>query len=167
MVGLILVLVAWRRALGGAHARLSGRPDAGQNLFGRRYWVIVAAEAALLAIGFIAIWGIGAPSQTYLAWIALIVGLHFIAFRLTGVWRGGITAPAALLILFGVAGLALATFAADWIPLVSGVLSGFTLLAGSFSVAAREAWSRPTASLRRDGTRPRTGATAARHPHVR
>ena len=163
------MLVVRRRALGGAHARLSDRPDAGPNLFGRRYWVIIAAEAALLAIGFIAIWGIGAPSQTYLAWTALIVGLHFIAFRLTGVWRGGIMVPAALLIIFGVAGLALATFAADWIPLVSGVLSGFTLLCGSFAVAVRQAWSRPTtSSLRRDGTtRARTGATAARRPHAR
>ncbi len=164
------MLVAWRRALDGAHARRADDPDvAAANLFRRRYWAIVAAEAALLAIGFIAIWGIGAPSQTYLAWTALIVGLHFIAFRLTGVWRGGIMAPAALLILFGVAGLALATFAADWIPLVSGVLSGFTLLGGSFAVAVRQAWSRPTtSSLRRDGTtRARTGATAARRPHAR
>ncbi len=167
MVGFILMLVARRRALGRAPARLSDRPYAGPNLFGSRYWAIVAAEAALLAAGFIAIWGIGAPSQTYLAWTALIVGLHFIAFRLTGVWRGRIMAPAALLILFGVGGLALATFAADWIPLVSGVLSGFTLLGGSLSVAARAAWPRPKTPLGRSGIRPRTGVAAARRPHSR
>jgi hypothetical protein len=170
VVGFSLVLIAWRRALRGADTRPADRPDAGAvNLFRRPYWAIVAGEAAMLAVGFVAIWGMGAPSQTYLAWTALIVGLHFIAFRLADVWRGGIVRPAALLTLFGVSGLVLAASAdAGWIALVSGVFSGFTLLAGSLSVAAREARSLPTRPLGRSATTPpRTGATAERHPHAR
>ncbi len=142
VVGLILVLIAWRRALGRTLARRPGHDYTGPNLFGRRYWQIVGSEATLLAIGFVAIWGVGAPSQTYLAWTTLVVGRHFIAFRLTGVWRESIHRPSALLILFGVGGLLLAaTSSAEWIPLVGGVLPAITLLAGSLAVAIRAARS--------------------------
>ena len=140
VAGFILLLIARRRAVEADRSHLEERSNHGSNLIRRRYWQVVAAEAALLAIGFIAIWAIGAPSQTYLAWTALIVGLHFIAFCLTDVWRGGIVIPAALLTLYGTVGLALAATAhASWVTLVSGVFSGFTLLVGSIVATVREA----------------------------
>lgn len=89
-----------------------------------------------------------------------MVGLHFIAFRLTGVWRGSIAIPAALLTLYGTAGIAvIATADADWVPLLSGVASGFTLLIGSIFVTAQEARFRQAACREHaDSTRRREPA---------
>ncbi len=136
IVGFIALLLARRRALSGPRPAPAA---ADVNLFGRNYWLIVAAELALLAAGLAALSAFGAPRQTYVAWIALIVGLHFIAFRYADVWRGSSAGPAALLVVLGLAGLgSAATSHARWIPLVSGVLSGLILLGGSLSVAFRE-----------------------------
>ena len=125
-----------RRRRAGSAGGGARRPNV--NLFGRRYWLIVAGELALLAIGVGALRAMGAPQQANVAWIALIVGLHFIAFRFTGVWGHSLIAPAGLLILFGLAGLGLAASSdPGWTSVVSGVLSGFTLLVGSIYVIAR------------------------------
>jgi hypothetical protein len=72
-----------------------------------------------------------APTQANVAWIALVVGLHFVGFAF--VWKdSSIAVSGTVLFLLGVAGLALtATAAREWVPLVSGVCSGFSLLAGS------------------------------------
>ncbi len=136
IVAFIALLLARRRALSGRRPAPAG---ADVNLFGRSSWLIVAAELALLAAGLAALSAFGAPRQSYVAWIALIVGLHFIAFRYAGVWRGSSAGPASALVVLGLAGLGLAaTSHARWIPLVSGVLSGLVLLGGSLSVALRE-----------------------------
>ena len=128
--------MARRRALSGP---LPAPAAADVNLFGRNYWLIVAAELAVLVAGLAALSALGTARQTYVAWIALVVGLHFIAFRYAGVWRGSIAGPASFLVVLGLAGLGLAASShARWIPLVSGVLSGLILLGGSLSVAARE-----------------------------
>lgn len=102
------------------------------NLFARRYWLILAGELALIGIGLGALRALGAPHQASVAWIALIVGLHFIAFRLAGVWGNRIMLAAAPLVALGLAGLGLAAASeAGWTGFVSGVLSGFVLLSGS------------------------------------
>jgi hypothetical protein len=104
----------------------------GLNLFARRYWLIVAGELALIGIGLGALGALGAPQQANVAWIALIVGLHFIAFRVADVWGNNVLRPAAALVAFGLAGLGLAAASyAGWTSFVSGVLSGFVLLSGS------------------------------------
>jgi hypothetical protein len=51
VAGFILLLVARRRARDGPRSRLADDPGAAPNLFSRRYWQVVTAEAALLAIG--------------------------------------------------------------------------------------------------------------------
>lgn len=92
---------------------------------------MVIVELVLLIVGLQAVRVAGAPTQANVAWIALVVGLHFIAFAF--VWReASIAVPGAIVFLLGVAGLALsATSANEWVPLVSGVCSGFVLLVGS------------------------------------
>jgi hypothetical protein len=102
------------------------------NLFARRCWLIVAGELALIGIGLGALRALGAPHQANVAWIALIVGLHFIAFRVAGLWGNIVVRAAAALVAFGLAGLGLAAASeAGRTSFVSGVLSGFVLLSGS------------------------------------
>jgi hypothetical protein len=68
----------------------------------------------------------------------LIVGLHFFAFRIAGVWKRSVTVPATL-VVFGLAGFGLAASSdPEWTSFISGVLSGFTLLTGSIYAISRE-----------------------------
>ncbi|MBB6345557.1 hypothetical protein ACWGH8_08890 [Nonomuraea muscovyensis] len=126
------------------------RPAAGarRNMFGRGYLIIVAAEVILLfgGIRLLAAWD--RPEQTNVAWVAFVVGVHFIA--LAPVWKEwGIAVPGVVLTLLGAAGLVLAaTAAVAWVPLVSGVLSGVVLLAGSVTFGWRGLAARPGASSR-------------------
>lgn len=123
-----------RQQLDGTHASGKG----GVNLFGRAYWQIVSGEVALLTLGFAAFAAVGAPSEIYGPWTAVVVALHFIAFRIAGVWRGNVVWPVVPLLAVGAAGLFLAfTSAADWVALVTGVGAGLTLLGGSLSVIVR------------------------------
>jgi hypothetical protein len=115
-----------------------------RSRYGRGFWWVVIAEVALLIVGLQVLRVAGAPSQANVAWIALVVGLHFIAFAF--VWRdASIAAPGAIVFLLGVAGLALsATSATEWVPLVSGVSSGFVLLVGCLGAVGYEVLSTST-----------------------
>ncbi|MEU6786706.1 hypothetical protein ABZ912_46575 [Nonomuraea angiospora] len=113
-----------------------------RNMFGRGYLIVVAAEALLLFGGLrvLAAWGL--PAQANVAWVAFVVGVHFIA--LAPIWKDrGIAVPGAVLTLLGVAGLLLApTGAVAWVPLVSGVLSGVALLTGAVAFGWRSVTAR-------------------------
>ena len=155
LVGLYLAAGKARRQVRVRHPQVS-RPtsEASVNLFGRRYWLIVTTEAALLGLGIGLLRAFGTPQPTNVAWITLIVGLHFIAFRYAGVWKYSITRSAAVLVGLGLAGLALAAASEPgWTSFVSGVLAGFVLLAGSLYAISREllhnAAERPAASRHR------------------
>ncbi|WP_211264024.1 hypothetical protein [Streptosporangium amethystogenes] len=102
-----------------------------RNMFGRGYLVVVAAEAILLFGGLRVLAAWGRPEQANVAWVAFVVGVHFIA--LAPVWKDwGIAVPGVVLTLLGAAGLVLASTAAvAWVPFVSGVLSGVVLLFGA------------------------------------
>ncbi|MET7336614.1 hypothetical protein [Nonomuraea sp. NPDC005650] len=122
----------------------TGEPGRRGNMFGRGYLIVVAAEAVLLFGGLrvLAAWGL--PEQANVAWVAFVVGVHFVA--LAPIWKDrGIAVPGVVLTLLGVAGLILVSAGAvDWVPLVSGVLSGVALLTGAVAfgwrtVAARTA----------------------------
>jgi hypothetical protein len=115
-----------------------------RNMFSRGYLIIVAAEAILLFGGLRVLTAWERPVQTNVAWVAFVVGVHFIA--LAPIWKDwSIAVPGVVLTLLGVAGLVLASTAAvTWVPLISGVLSGLVLLAGAVTfgwrtVAARTA----------------------------
>ncbi len=138
VLGFVALLIARRRALASRSRGRAAPSGERVDLFGRGWRRIVAAEGAALAAGFVVIWLIGAPSETYLPWTVFVVGLHFIAFHLAGVWQGRIVQTAGVLTALGIAGLALAASpATDWIPFVSGVLAGITLLTGSLFAMRR------------------------------
>ncbi len=173
VAGFVALVLARRRAL---RDPLPARPAPATHLFGRRYWVIIAGEVFLLVVGYVALSAAGAPDQAGVAWIALVVGLHFLAFRVAGVWGGGSVLSATPLVILGAAGLVMAAAgAASWVPLVSGVLSGFTLLTGSLSVTVREVRAarasalqrgRPTEPDRRPGNAPRAVDLVAPADHA-
>ncbi|OLT29894.1 hypothetical protein BJF79_10230 [Actinomadura sp. CNU-125] len=105
--------------------------------FGPKFGLVVVAEFALIFGGIAVLRALDAPEECNVAWIALIVGLHFVA--LAPIWkRAAIAVPGAALTVLGVAGMVMAAMSrTDWIPFVSGTLSGVVLLAGSLYGAAR------------------------------
>ncbi|MEV0704547.1 hypothetical protein AB0I53_42435 [Saccharopolyspora sp. NPDC050389] len=131
LAAIVVLAVLANKSPRAADARPAG------GMFGKRYGLVVAAEAVLLVGGVAVLRMLGAPDQANVAWIAFVVGVHFLA--LAGVWRqSSIAVPGVLLTVFGIAGLAMAGFGAlAWVPLVSGTLSGITLLAGSLTATAR------------------------------
>jgi hypothetical protein len=113
---------------GGSTDRAGAGPA---TFFGyRRFWVIVAIEAAALFAGLYVINGVLGHSEVAVAWIAVVVGVHFFglgrAFRLTRFHVLG-----AAMTALGVAGFVLDAVGAGAavIGLVSGVLSGVALFA--------------------------------------
>jgi hypothetical protein len=113
---------------GGSTDRAGAGPA---TFFGyRRFWVIVAIEAAALFAGLYVINGVLGHSEVAVAWVAVVVGVHFVglgrAFRLTRFHVLG-----AAMTALGVAGFVLDAVGAGApvIGLVSGVLSGVALFA--------------------------------------
>ncbi|WIV54814.1 hypothetical protein [Amycolatopsis nalaikhensis] len=112
--------------------RAGGRPTLdGRPMFGPRYRIVVISEVVLLVAGFFVLSLLDAPVQANVAWIATVVGLHFVA--LASAWKTrSILVVGVVLTVLGVVGLALlGSPALPWVPFVSGVLSGVTLLGGS------------------------------------
>ncbi|MEV7805192.1 hypothetical protein AB0O28_19795 [Microbispora sp. NPDC088329] len=132
------VLLMWIVSARNAHAGEGPR----RPMFGRGYLIVVAAEALLLfgGIRLLAMWG--RPEETNVAWVAVVVGVHFIA--LAPIWKEwGIAVPGVLLTVLGAVGLVLASTAAvAWVPFVSGVLSGLVLLTGSVAFGRRAVTAR-------------------------
>lgn len=103
--------------------------------FGVFFGVVTLIEFALIIGGAITIGNLPAvPDQAGVAWVALIVGLHF--FPLAWYWKqreilvvGGYTT------VLGAIGLVM-TLAGyqDWVPLVSGVVTGAGFLLGPLVV---------------------------------
>ncbi|MEU7892082.1 hypothetical protein AB0B45_04375 [Nonomuraea sp. NPDC049152] len=131
---LFLWFSAGRRLRSGAQPP---QPPEGGTMFGRGYLLIVAAEAILLFGGLQVLRVMERPVETNVAWIALIVGVHFVA--LAPVWKEpSIMIPGVVLTVLGIIGLVMSfTSALAWVPFVSGVLSGVTLLSGSITYARR------------------------------
>lgn len=96
--------------------------------FGRAYWIIVLIEAIALFAGARLLTSLGHP-ELGVAWVAVVVGTHFFALgRVFGLDRFHVLAT--LVTLCGIGGF-IAFFAAApaFIPVISGVISGFVLLA--------------------------------------
>lgn len=112
--------------------RAGGRPTLdGRPMFGPSYRIVVIGEVVLLIAGFFVLSLLDAPVQANVAWIATVVGLHFVA--LASAWKTrSILVVGVVLTVLGVVGLGLlGSPALPWVPFVSGVLSGVTLLGGS------------------------------------
>lgn len=113
--------------------RDTGDDDPGGPVFGRAYWLIVLAEVVALFVGVRLVTGpLGLPDAG-VAWVSLVVGLHFLPlaalfqvrlFR----WLGLAIAAC------GVAGLALAVgdASAAVIAVVGGLVPGVLLLASGW-----------------------------------
>jgi hypothetical protein len=124
----IAVLAALRRA-GPANAAAS--PERGH--FGRGYQLVVAGEVAAGVAGLALLNGPLDTPRAGVAWVSLVVGVHFVA--LGGLWRE----PSLRWLGAGIAGcgaagliLAVAGAGASPIAAVSGVVPGALLLAGSW-----------------------------------
>ncbi|MFF2277848.1 hypothetical protein [Agromyces sp. NPDC058126] len=102
------------------------------------FWVIVAIEAVLL-FGGLAVLNRVEPAAN-VAWIALVVGLHFLAFARWWV-RGQreLIVIGAVMTALGVVGMVLAvtTHDAPLVQLIAGVGSGLVLLGTSTATALR------------------------------
>ncbi len=124
---LAVIALSWKRS-----RRLPASPARQRNLFGRRYWWIVLVEFGLIIAGRNAILALHIPVQATVAWTALVVGAHFLAFVRFGVWDARVRVLGRTLVALGALGLVLVpTPAVSWVPDVTGVLSGFALLIGS------------------------------------
>ncbi|GAA0953069.1 hypothetical protein [Actinocorallia libanotica] len=116
------------------------RPDggAGRPGFGRGYWLVVAAEAVAFVGGNALLNGPLDLPDGVLAWIAVVVGVHFVA--LAKVWRepsiGWVGGGVALLGLIGL-GMAVAGAPQEGIALTAGVGTGAVLLGGCGWAALR------------------------------
>jgi hypothetical protein len=102
---------------------------AGGGGFGRRYWLVVAAEVLAIWFGLALLNGRLHTPHAAVAWVSSVVGAHFIA--LAFVWRNPLLHwLGAALLGCGVVGLVLAGRGTDAgvIDLVGGVLPGAVLL---------------------------------------
>ncbi|MEN3537395.1 hypothetical protein AAH991_19945 [Microbispora sp. ZYX-F-249] len=140
------------------------RPAEGPRrpMFGRGYLIVVAAEVVLLIGGIRVLAMLGRPEETNVAWVALVVGVHFIA--LAPIWKErGIAALGVLLSVLGAVGLVLASTAAvAWVPFVSGVLSGLVLLTGAVAFGGRAVTAQGVLSgeAASEAGSPRSGVTS-------
>ncbi|MFJ6049570.1 hypothetical protein [Streptomyces sp. NPDC092307] len=97
--------------------------------FGRGYRLVVAAEVVAALAGFLVITRVLHTPQASVAWLSLVVGLHF--FGLAAVWRmPSLRWLAAAMTACGAAGLALAACGASLavIASVAGIAPGALLL---------------------------------------
>ncbi len=120
LVGLVLVI---RTGSAGAQAPTSGYVD-------RRYWLIVALEAGALFGGLAVINGVLHLTAVAVAWVALVVGVHF--FGLASIWRMSLYLwLGAAMTVLGLAGFLIHVFggSAGMVGLVAGVGSGAALYA--------------------------------------
>jgi len=113
-------------------------PAPASGFVDRRYWLIVLAEAVALFGGLILINGVLHRSAVAVAWVALVVGVHF--FGLARVWHmPHFTWLGAAITLLGLAGFLVYALGgpASAVGLVAGVGSGVALYA-AVAVALRD-----------------------------
>ena len=112
------------------------RPDPSGVGFSRAYWLIVAAEIAAGIGGLIVLNDVFGIHDASIAWISVVVGVHFFGFYV--IWRLPVMVwIGAAISVCGVLGL-LATGlgrSAALIAVVAGIVPGAVLLAGGY-------WSR-------------------------
>ena len=136
----VLAWVGVLLALRSAGARPPLERAYGGGGFDRRYWMIVVVEVLALIGGLQVLARVFDAPEAGVAWVAVVVGLHFNALAVA--WREpSLHVLGAALTVCGVVGLALAAVGADQaaVSTVGGVVPGFVLLAGG-------AWAANTSS---------------------
>ena len=136
----LVALVAARRDPG---APASGAARAG---FGRRYWLVVAAEVAAIAAGIALLNGPLDRPRAVVAWISVVVGVHF--FALAALWQVSLLRwLGAAITVCGLAGLTAAGLgaASAMVATMGGVLPGALLMAAGYqgAIAALSRSGRP------------------------
>ena len=112
------------------------RPDPPGVGFSREYWLIVAAEVAAGIGGLIVLNDVLGIHDASIAWISVVVGVHFFGFYV--VWRLPVMVwIGAAISVCGMLGLVAAGMdrSAALIAVVAGIVPGAVLLAGGW-------WSR-------------------------
>jgi hypothetical protein len=118
---ILFVGLLWRRRWLQQAGQAVGR-------FNRRYWAVVAVEVMALFAGLVIIKRVLDADRFTVAWITVVVGVHF--FGLGPIWRDRtLYLVGAVLALLGLAGflIGVAGGSAAAIALVSGVGSGAAL----------------------------------------
>ncbi|GAA0947906.1 hypothetical protein GCM10009560_64790 [Nonomuraea longicatena] len=120
------VLAMWFKAAR-EERRNPGTPE-GRTMVNRGYVLVVVAEVILLFGGLQVLRALDQPAEMNVGWVALVVGVHFIA--LAPAWKTwSIAVPGTVLAMLGVAGILMVLAGSPaWVPFVSGVLSGVALL---------------------------------------
>lgn len=115
-----------RRIFAGAHQE-NRRPFAG------KFWIIVAGEVAALFGGLFLIDRVFGLGHAGVAWVAIVVGAHFVPMALITGERFYMVL-AALMVPLGVVGLVLAVVGAPQLAVdaVAGLGSGITLLGAAW-----------------------------------
>jgi len=135
--------------------------------FGPRYWLVVAAEVAAIAAGSALLNGPLDRPRAVVAWVSVVVGVHF--FARAALWRvSWYRWLGAAIALCGLAGLAAAGLGASSavIAAVGGVLPGALLLAAGYrgAIAPLNRSGRPRArSARQPGREFNKAASSPRH----
>jgi hypothetical protein len=121
--------------------------------FGTRYWLVVVGEGAAIVAGAAILSGPLATPRAVVAWVSLVVGVHFLA--LAAIWELSLFRfLGAAVASCGAAGLAVAGAGAGqpMVAALGGVLPGVLLLVASY-------WS--TLSVRSAGSGIGTAGSAA------
>lgn len=96
--------------------------------FGGRYWAVVAGEVVVGLVGLVLIGTVFHSPRSTIAWITLVVGIHFLALAVVMRYPP-FRALGAALAACGASGLALALLGSPRAaPVVSGILPGLLLL---------------------------------------
>ncbi len=127
--GLAALLARGQRTPAGSGAR---------GGFGGAYWLVVACELAAIPAGAAVLNGPAGLPHAVVAWVSVVVGVHFVV--LAHLWRLQLFRYLGAAILScGAAGLAAAAAgaAAAVIAVIGGVLPGALLLAAGYLGATR------------------------------
>ncbi len=135
-----LLRIAGVMAFGGLLALLAVERDLGTPVtsaasggFGSRYFLVVAAEVAAIPAGSALLNGLFHRPDAVVAWVSVVVGVHFIV--LAAVWRMSLfRLLGAAIALCGLAGMTAAGFDefSAAIATVGGIMPGALLLAAGY-----------------------------------
>jgi hypothetical protein len=131
--GLVIALLATRQPqhAGGGHLQPEDGADAG---FRRGFWLIVAGEGVAIVAGSAMLTGpLGLPERGVVAWVSVVVGVHFLA--LGAIWRTRLFhVLGAAIAASGIAGLVAASEAASdaMVGIFGAILPGALLLAAAY-----------------------------------